>query len=321
MATHTTLKGEPQVGESQLSDQLEANLYNWLQWSTLGAGGFINIRIPTSGAWGGNFERLRLVEDPNYTDGQVWEGVRRDWVWETGIERVASQQPIRVSGVFVNGSFHSPSDTGGYSHHIDYPNGRVVFDVAVNPSSVVTCEHTQRLFQFHTADAPWWRQVQADSFRVEDPQFLQFGSGVWDTLSENRVQLPAVVVESDTHCEAVGWQLGGGEIMRQDVVFHVLAEDRFYYKWAHDVLCRQVNKNIKSFDKNGLLAADAWPLGPDGSPRPSGKMYPDLVKPTGEAGFFWKTLTFDRMRSVGQPRIGGIHYCQVRATMTVNLGP
>lgn len=320
MPTHTTLKGSPQVGESLLSDQLEANLFSFVSWGLLSAGGYFNVRIPTSGAWGGDEHRLRPARDPRYQDGQVWQAYRRDWVWETGVDRVASEQPIRVSGVFVGGAFQPASATGAYKHVVDYPNGRVVFSSPVPTGTVVTCEYSPRLFQLFTADAPWWQQVQTRSFRADDPHFSQFGSGEWDQIAQNRVQLPAVVVEAASEAEVYGTQVGGGDTIVQDVLFHVLAEDRWHHKWMHDVLVRQFQKRFRLFDKNKLFSSPAhFPLDAEGSPAPSGKMYPDLVKPTGEGGFLWEQARVERVRSVQQPRPGGLHYCTVRASVGVDM--
>ena len=73
------------VGENLLVNQMESTLKTYLDWGLLSIGGWTNIESPTSGAFGGNFATLRAVSDPAYTDGQVWESARKDWVWETGM--------------------------------------------------------------------------------------------------------------------------------------------------------------------------------------------------------------------------------------------
>jgi hypothetical protein len=312
MPTHTTLRASPSVGDSLLSDQLEANLYSFLNWSLLGAGGFFNVTIPTSGCYGGAQHRLRPVTEPGVAAGKVWEAFRKDWVWESGVEN--DTQPIRVSGVFVDGSF-VPVGTG---LSVDYPNGRATFAEPRPATGVVTCEYSYRLYQLYTADTDWWQQLQTNSFRVDDGQFLQQGSGAWDVLSRNRVQLPAVVLEAVPNVRRVGLGLGGGQIATQDVLFHVLAEERWHLKWMHDCLTSQQDKRIYGFDKNRMFAADAFPLLPDGSPKPSGLMYPDLVKPSGQGGFFWEQIRFDSMSSQDQPRLGAVRYCTVRGKFQVD---
>lgn len=310
MPTHTQLKGAPHTGDALVSDNLEANLVNFFNWGFLGAGGFFTVRRGDAGCYDGDNSRLRPVADPNYTDGTVWEAFRKDWVWESGVEYTS--QPVRVSGVYVDGSF-LPLGSGDW---VDYPNGRVVLATPLAPATGVQCEYTYRSVQVYTADNPAWETIQTGSFRSDDPHFLQAGSGGWDVLAQNRVQLPAVFVEAVPDATREPLALGGGVKVRQTVLFHVLAEDRQHYKWLHDAITGQWEKRLYGFDKNALLAADAFPLDAFGTPRGSGLMYPDLVSPTGD--YYWEQIRFADTRGVPQPRLGSLWYCTVRATMEVD---
>src|SRR5690606_24942466 len=130
--------------------------------------------------------------DPSYTAGQVWEAARKEWIWEDNAEyedkNSITHSPIEVSGVYINGNF---SSSGFY---IDYPNGRVVFDdVQTGP---VQAEYSYRVVQtLISSREPWFKELQAGSFRVDDTGFSVVGSGGWNTLAQSRVQLPAVVIE------------------------------------------------------------------------------------------------------------------------------
>lgn len=314
MSTHTQLKAVNNVGDSLLMDQLEVNLTDFLQWGFLGVGGFFNVAIPTSGYYGGKYHQLRLSEDPYYTKGQVWESARKDWVWETGVP--CDRQPTRVSGVYVDGSFHPIGETGVYAHSVDYPRGRVVFDGPINVNSAVTCEYSYRLFQTTTADVPWWQQLQSNSFRVDDPQFTQFGSGEWSVLSDNRIQLPAVVVEARPEFTAYGVQLGSyNQWVFQDVYFHVLTEDRPNYKFLTSALSAQRELTIVLFDKNVLADSGVFPLDDRGMPVDSGRMYPDLVDKYG-----WKKATFDSVEARGvNTRPSRLNYALIKATLKVDM--
>lgn len=70
-------------GKPTLSTLLQDNLVTFFDWEFLNAGGFTNIEIPTSGWYGADKHQLRLVDDPRYDSGQVWEGFRK-----TGYGRV-----------------------------------------------------------------------------------------------------------------------------------------------------------------------------------------------------------------------------------------
>ena len=63
----TTFKGINDISDTSSSHVVRDNLILYLDWAFLEAGAFFNINIPTSGAYGGNREKLRRVEDPRYT--------------------------------------------------------------------------------------------------------------------------------------------------------------------------------------------------------------------------------------------------------------
>ncbi len=299
-ADATRLKGVTDIRRSLLSDTIESNLCSFFQWAFLGVGGFFNVSIPASGAYGGDLHRLRPLTDPAYQDGRCWQGYRQDWVWETGVDW--STQPIRVSGVYVNGTFHPAAETGTYAHKVNYPLGRVIFDNPVSVTGVVTCEYSHRYVNFTTSDCLWWREVQTESFRGDDPHFAQLGSGAWAILSQSRVQLPAVVVEVLPTTSRRGLALGGGDIVRQEVLFSVLTETPWDRNQLHDAITYQWQKRFVMFDKNRLADADRFPLDEDGAPATGALMYPDLIKPSGEGGFGFRQLRCEDFRSVAQPR-------------------
>ena len=119
----TTFKQVSQVGNTLLNSQLESNLKSFIDWGMLGIGGWFNITIPSSGAWGGTFDQLRVVDDPSYTLGQVWETPRKDWVWETGVAYIGSS-PIDISGVYIDDTLKGTGDAT-YGHHYNYPLGQL----------------------------------------------------------------------------------------------------------------------------------------------------------------------------------------------------
>lgn len=318
MPSHTSLKSVSNISDILLSKSLELNLSAHFQWGLLGIGGFFNINVPTSGAYGGDQSRLRLVtEDSNYTSGRVWEGFRSDWVWETGVEY--PYQPIHVSGVWVNSVFYpTVSTTGAYAHHVEYPAGRVVFNSAIATNSTVQASYSFRYVHFTHGSVPWWRQVQTRSLRNDDAHFLTQGSGAWSLLSQNRIQLPAVIVDAAPNCRtsAVGYELGSMVAIRsQDVMFHILAEEPDTAKNLHDLIISQNEKSIFLFDVNQVYASGALPLDSNGTPV-SGvmKMYPDLVKENADGGFRSNTLRFARMASADSDNPVSIWRASVRAT-------
>ena len=79
------LKGFTKLGDSTLVNDIKENVISFFDWGLLKKDNYINVSIPSSGIYGGNEHQLRLVDDPRYTAGQVWEGFRSNWVWESGI--------------------------------------------------------------------------------------------------------------------------------------------------------------------------------------------------------------------------------------------
>lgn len=249
-----------QIGETLLTSELEANLKGFLDWAFLGIGAWFDVTIPTAGAWGGDFAALRPVEDFSYTLGQVWETARKDWVWETGTP-YADYNPIDISGVYVNGVLKGTGDST-YAHHYNYPLGRVIFDTPISTTDSVQLNYSYRNVQVYIADqAPWWDEIQYNSMRVDDSTFSQIGSGNWGILSNHRVQLPAVVVEAVPRRTFTPYELGSlSQIVRQDVVFHILAESRWWRNQIVDVISLQQDKTLQLYDTDKIADANIFPL-------------------------------------------------------------
>ncbi len=256
----TTFSHVNHVGNTLLNSDLEGNLKSFIDWGMLGIGGWFDVNIPTSGAWGGTFDQLRLVDDPAYTQGQVWEGARKDWVWETGTPYTGAN-PISITGASVNGAFYGTGDAT-YGHHYNYPLGRVVFDNPLPITSTVKLNYSYRNVQTYIADqAPWWDELQYNSMRVDDSTFDSVSSGSWGILSNHRVQMPAVVLEVVPRRSYQPYELGtSNNLITQDVVFHVLSESRWWRNQLVDILSLQKDKTLMLYSSTKVADAEAYPL-------------------------------------------------------------
>ena len=94
---HLKLNKIDNMGDSTLTPLLGDNIIEFFDWAFLDRGGFFNIKIPTSGHYGGDKHKLRLVDDPRYTKGQVWEGFRSNWVWQSGVS--TTDQPNTITKI------------------------------------------------------------------------------------------------------------------------------------------------------------------------------------------------------------------------------
>lgn len=285
--------------DTTVSSQIENNLAAFLDW------GFINIGAYSNVPTGANFpygnrdgSQLRLGYDKNYASGRVWEGLRKNWIYESGYDHTPAA--LTVSGVYVNGTFYNTGTTGAFSHTIDYPNGRVIFNNAISTGSVVKAPHSFKTVQFVTSDHPTWLQLQTRSLRGDDTHFDQYASGVYSVFSQTRVQLPLVVVQVTSDKYYKPFQVGdGAQKCYVRTNFHIFAENESIKRKICDIISNQNEKTIKLFDDNVMSATD-YPLTVSGTLRSGARSYPALV-----SDFYWhRDLIFHSANSkdlVAQP--------------------
>jgi hypothetical protein len=254
------LQSVTHIGYDGLTNIIESNLKIYYDWALLSVGAWSEVDIPSSGAYGGDYSKLRLVDDPSYSLGQVWEAPRKDFVWETGINyenttgSIIDPQPVGVPQV------NSAPTTQPY--HINYPQGKVIFDNPQPTNADIHLQYSYRYIQIYLADnAPWWKELQFNSHRVDSTQFAQLGSGEWSLFGEHRVQLPAVVIESVPRGTSKGWELGSSskEVSR-NILFHFFAETSYERNNLMDIFSLQNDRKIVLFDTNAVSLAQDFPL-------------------------------------------------------------
>lgn len=208
-------------GGYELTDQLQYNLKWFLDWGLLNRGAY-NIYEYDSESWYDEDEsKLHVVADERYAQGHVWEGAGREWVWESGVSLGSGAvDPFRVSGVYIDGDFYDKDSTGIYAHHIDYLNGRIVFDEPKSADDDIRAEYTRRSVHVGFADNPDFRLMMLNA--VEE--FLTDSSPSGTPTREHQVWLPSIFIEVSTGKQR-GMQLGGGQIKTRYVIFHIFADN------------------------------------------------------------------------------------------------
>jgi hypothetical protein len=271
--------------DATLTNILLDNFVYFYDWGFLDKGSYYNINIAESDIYGGRRDVLRIADDPNYTNGTVWEAYRKNWVWESGVSATPDEQPISISGVFVNTVFY-PTGNVDNPFWIDYNNGRLVFDSPQPSGATVQLEYSHKWLEVVPAEGvPFFRQLQQNSFRT-DEGFQVLNSGGWAFLGDTRVQLPALAVEVNPARNLYGYQLGGGQLTTNDVVFYVVTEN--YWEAANiiDVITFQNDRDLFLFDPTAVSISGVLPFNYRGELNenavPSG-MYPTLVD-----NFYWK---------------------------------
>ena len=305
------------IGNTLLSSEIENNMKWFLDWAFLGIGGWSNVTMPTSGAFGGTFDTLRLVNDPSYSNGQVWEGARKDWVWETG-SSYEGHDPIQISGVYVNGVLKGTGDAT-YAHHYNYPLGRVVFDNPISTTDTVKVEYSYRNVQVYVADeAPWWDELQYNSLRVDDAYYSSTGSGSWGILANHRVQMPAIVLETVPRRRFKPYQLGDtSQFVQQDIVFHIVGENRWWRNQLVDILSYQIDSQVWLFKTDTLIESGAYPLDYRGMKVASPLNYNNVVN-TPQYRYLLARMT-DMSITEMESYDARLHEGTVRATLEVVL--
>lgn len=282
---NSKFKGISHYSQETLTNQVEKNFTDFFNYAILEIGGFFNVRTPESGLYGGQKDKLRLVDEPNFAKGRIWEGFRNDWVWETGIDY--RTKPIRVSGVKVNGTFHPTTGTGPFAHIVDYPKGRIIFNSPISTTATVQCSFTHRAVTFTNTDAPWFQEIQRNSYRVDNNTYLQFGSGNWNQLGETRIPLPAVALDTVFRPNAPGLELGGGQKIQHMLGFYIISDTSTDRNKIADIISTQNEKKLTLYNINAV-PRHLQPLDISGSPTVSGLSYPQLIAASSDGGFRWR---------------------------------
>tara|TARA_Y100000114_G_scaffold109417_2_gene102930 strand:+ start:496 stop:1455 length:960 start_codon:yes stop_codon:yes gene_type:complete len=289
---HTKLANLNNAQDATLSNVLLDNFISLYDWGLLDRGQFYNINIPESGIYGGDKHKLRSAQDPNYSDGQIWEGYRQNWVWESGIS-ATDEQPIKISGVFVDDVFYA---TGNVTKpfYIDYPNGRVVFDTALSTTSTVQLEYSHKWVQVIPAQGvSWFREIQQGSFRNEEG-FQVSDSGNWVQLGQTRVQLPAIAVEVVPAKSLQPYQLGGGQWTNTDILFYVISENHWECTNLIDTILYQNDRTVHLFNPTAVAISGVLPFNYrnelNENAIPSG-LYPNMID-----DFFYRRCWINQSR-------------------------
>lgn len=284
MTDYLKLKGFDEIFETTLNNELQDNIIEFLDWGLLEKGNYFNVHLNETSPNGQDYSLLRLSSSEHYEKGRAWEGFRKNWVWQSGVNY--NPQPIvgtnndipGISGVYVNNTFYPSSTTGTYSHKVDYFNGRIIFDNPIPTGSKVQAEYSYKYINIiYANNLPWLREIQYRTYEPS-PSFINFEKGEFSLPTEMRVQLPAIAVEIVPRRTLRGYQLGGGQFVETDILFHCLAEDAITRNKLVDIISLQNDKTILMFNSNTIANSGDFPLNHNGIPVSGALIYPDLIK-------------------------------------------
>ena len=286
MATFQPLKGISGVFDSTLNNDIQDGLIEYFDWALLEKGNYFNVTANETSANGEDMSRLRLSSNDSYAAGQVWEGFRQNWVWQSGISVAGHDNPIvgtdhdapGISGIYIDNAYYPTSTVGDYAYHVDYFNGRVIFNNARPTDSTVKAEHSYKYINvLYANNMPWYKELQTRTLQPT-AGFLDSDNGAWNIPPENRAQLPLIAIEIVPNRTFKGYQLGGGQFVYTDVLFHCIAEDEVTRNKLVDIISLQNDKTIHVFNSNKINTNQEFPLDYKGVPIPSALRYPDLIE-------------------------------------------
>jgi hypothetical protein len=272
---NTKFKGISNISEDLLLNILEANFKMYLDWAFLNIGAWFDVNVNQNTIYSTNkHSRLLLVEDPAYLTGRVWQGIRKDWVWENNFDYNGTA-PLVISSVNVNGS--TIAKNGNFI--VNYPLGRIIFNSPRPTSADIDLEYSYRFVQVHrSSESPWFNILQFSSFNTSNKDIEQTGDGEWAIGGNHRIQLPCIIIEPLSRSRSRPYEIGNGLLwLEQDIGFYILAENKNDRNKLLDILRLQQDVTLQLFDTNSVAQNEAFPLDYNGDVKNNALMYPDLV--------------------------------------------
>ena len=318
MTDHLNLKGISSVFKTTLNNELQDNLIEFFEWSLLEKGNYFNVTLGELSEDGNDYSRLKISDNSNFVSGKAWEAFRSNWVWQSGISFdttpiVGDNNSIPgISGIYIDDIFYPTSTTGTYAYKIDYYNGRIIFDNPIPTGSIVQAEYSYKYINiFYSNSLPWLAEVQYRSLDIPD-NFLDSKNGFL-LPPESKVQLPAIAIEIVPKRTMRGLQLGGGQIVSTDVLFHCLAEDEYTRNKLVDIVSYQNDRVIRMFNSNQLAQSGAFPLDYMGTPVSGALRYPELINQYPGGKMTFKNTIVQGMKLINSNFYAGI----VRMTIDI----
>lgn len=250
---------------------LEDNIKNFLDWSFLNIGGFINIPLSSPDS------SFRVIPDANQGN-RIWESAHQEWIYENAHNSAIdykTSSPTLFSGIYLNNTFlPAPSGSGNYSYRVNYPLGRVTFNNNVSASSNIKAEYSYRHIQTHKAnDNNWWKEVQKELYGPPK------NNNEYSLVSTHKIQMPAIIIELTPRTILNPFELGStANIIIQDILLHVICTNSAQRNNILDILLEQKDNTFYLYDLNLVVKNKHTPLDQYGSINNDGKNYNTLVE-------------------------------------------
>jgi hypothetical protein len=286
----STLRGFNSVFDTTINNEIQDNVVEFLDWGLLEKGNYFNVKLGELDSNNRDISRLHTSNNEHFAPGKAWESFYTNWVWQSGINYIPA--PIignnntipGISGVYINNIFYPSSTTGQYSHKVDYFNGRIIFNSPIPTGSKVQAEYSYKYISVIYANSvPWLREIENRSI-LENKQ-------IQNALpSEMTIRLPAIAVEMAAKRTMKGFQLGGGQYVDTDILFHCIAEDDITRNTLTDIISYQNDRSITIFNTEAMANDNSFPINIYGYPVSGALTYPQIVSKYPGYSMFLKNL-------------------------------
>ena len=149
------------------------------------------------------------------------------------------------------------------------------------------------------------REIQQDTSEPNS-DFFDKDKGKWNIPPESRLQLPAIAIEVVPTRKFVGYQLGGGQWVYTDVLFHCIAEDEITRNKLIDIVSLQNNKSIYLYNSNKINSNLEYPVDYRGKVNPSALRYPDMLNKYKSGKLRLTDGTVQNITTIGYDLYGGV---------------
>lgn len=278
MTYDPSFMGIDSIGSTQIINELENNYKSFLEWGFLSAGGFTNVARPTTNISSFDLHKLKPTKDNNRPANTVWQTPRKDWVYESGVS-YNNYSPINISGIYVNGNFHAaPTGDASVGYRLNYPEGQVIFNSGVSPSSTVEMNYSFRNVQvYRTEQFPYWREIQFKSLENRTG-FVLSDKGDFSIGAEHRVQLPSIIIETIARSNSKPFRLGDKSLyIEQDILLHILADNPKDKNNITDILRLQEDRVIWLYNTDTIVKSGIFPLTYNGAKNVNGQNYDAII--------------------------------------------
>lgn len=300
--------GTTYYGDYSLEDKLSQNIITYLKYGLLEVGGYYNVNRGTLDYNNNNPALLRKVGFAGSSGARIFQGLKNDWVWESGINPsyTGGSSPTNISGIYVNNQFIANNTAySGINFHINYSLGQVEFDADIQSDARVEVNHTIRAVNVYSVDSVFYKNLIA--YYQDRTNWDLAGSGIDNINNNYKAYLPAIFVNIDGYSSR-SLEIGSrAKYAEANVEFDIFATNPQDRKRLSDYCYMLEEKGFLLFNPNTAPK----PLTSSGTISNNAKTWPDLVS----------QYNYGQARFQGNARVHKnynylpIQYCKVSITL------